>query len=309
MPTCPSCGDGNPVARRLGGDARLGNTRLGGACLVCPDCGHVWRGTSDPSGDPSGDPPADPPAPDAGLASLPDPRGTLRRSWRDSPPGAILTIETPVDDPPDAPFPAGERHRFDADGARRLTTRCGFILGRERSEIRAGRRWSIIEAIRAPAPGGAETALGYLAALTVSRRAAGARIASMAVGWGQAGAGAGREGARERPALWGLGTDLEAMAAENPILREGLEAGRFALFDRAAAGEHRAWGPVLSPDGLPWFDGVVLLTPSSPETRRGMRAAAAGWPDGGARVVDPYRPPPPSPHAAPDAAPANGPEP
>ncbi len=251
MIRCPICGDQDAQDRTVGGSG-------GFACL---DCGHVWRRPE--AGDGGGE----------NLAAAADPRELLRALWRARDPGAVIVVSAPAGEPAGSPFAEGEWHRFAPAGMARLIVRCGFRVLAQRRTARAGRPWLTIEAERR-ADDGAAVAGTYLAELAAARQRAAERIAAAG---------------ERRAALWGLGSDLAAMAAAVPLLREGLEAGRFALFDQSAAGQERHGRPVAAPASLSVFDGVVFPTPSSASVRGGMRLAAAGW--SRAHFVDPYDPP------------------
>jgi hypothetical protein len=250
MHICPVCG-AQDAARRTSGESDS---------FFCLDCAHIWRM------------PVGAGAADGGLAAMAGPRDALRRLWRITPPGEAVTVSAPVDDPPDAAFPDGEWNRFSAEGLRLLIARCGFRRRSEYFRRAAGRCRLTVEATRVPPPGGAAAARAYLDDLTAARRRAAARIAAVT----------------EPAALWGVGSDLTIMAATVPALREGLATGRFALFDRTAAGKTHYGQAVASPDALPTFGGVVFPTPSSGDVRREMRAAALRWVGAQIRFVDPY---------------------
>lgn len=91
----------------------------------------------------------------------------------------------------------------------------------------------------------------------------------------------------EQSAVWGLGSDWQAMLTEEPVLRDVLIAGRLSLFDQSLAGMQVEGRPVLLPTELPGFPGPILITPSVPRIREEMRACA---PTGGFvdRLFDPY---------------------
>jgi len=224
----------------------------------------LWRhpniGDSSPAG----------PAALANLAALADPRAELRALWRASAPGATVSVSAPIGDATRTVFARDEWHCFSEVGILRLFSRCGFGVRAWRRVDHDGRRRLEADIERLADGDGAGVAARYLSGLVAARRRAAERLVVV-----------------EGPAaLWGIGSDLTAMASALPALREKLEGGRFAFFDQARVGQECHGRIVDSPASLDIFAGTVYPTPSSVSVRCSMRVAALGWER--ARFVDPY---------------------
>lgn len=288
-PSCPLCRCLFPQ----GGEVQRGEIRR---CLAC---GHAWRTDCDVSPQPSApislseisvpwEPPAlhlrpgmpvpAQPGPTYGLIVLDDvlpfeerPRALLRQIRRLLTPSGRLAI-TGADTPDGAPLTwnSTARRHFTPGHLERLTQAMGFqSLGLHRRDGRFVLTLTLLEEISPAA-----MAAGFIAALGRRRRLAAARCLAVALHAGQS-------------AVWGLGSDWQAMLTQEPTLRDALTAGRLSLFDQSLAGTQADGQPVLSPTALPGFSGPILLTPSVPRIREEMRdrARVTGFGD---RLFDPY---------------------
>lgn len=93
---------------------------------------------------------------------------------------------------------------------------------------------------------------------------------------------------KERPALWGVGGDLERMLDRSGELAEALAGGAFILADGGLAGRRYAGRTVLEPAELASVAGPVALTPRPIKTRASMADAAARLGIAAARLRNPY---------------------
>lgn len=218
------------------------------------------------------------PGPTHGLIILDDvlafeeqPRALLRQIRRLLKPAGWLVIAG-VDAADNGPLAwnSGYRRHFTLRHLERLTHGMGF----QSQDLRRqdGRFVLTLTLLEELSP--AAMATGFIAALRRRRRLAAERCLAVAL---QA----------EQSAVWGLGSDWQAMLVEEPALRDVLIAGRLSLFDQSLAGMRAEGRPVLLPTELPGFPGPVLITPSAPRIREEMcdRALTAGFAD---RLFDPY---------------------
>lgn len=271
----------------------------GGDVWHCLACGHVWRTDPGVPLRPSvpvslseiqlpwippalhlrpGMPVPAQPGPTYGLIILDDvltfeerPRALLRQirqlltsaGWL-----AITGVDTPDNEP--LTWNSGARRHFTPRHLERLTHGMGFqTQDLRRQDGRFVLTLTLLEEVSPEA-----MATGFISVLGRRRRMAAARCRAVAL---QA----------EQSAVWGLGSDWQAMLTEEPALRDVLTAGRLSLFDQSLAGMQADGRPVLSPTALPGFPGPILITPGVPRIREEMldRARMAGFVD---RLFDPY---------------------
>lgn len=205
------------------------------------------------------------------LTFVAQPRALLRQIRRLLAPAGWLSI-TGADRPDTEPLTldAGACRHFTSQQLERLTHTVGF----QSQDLRrlGGRFVLTLKLLEEVTP--ATIATGFIAALRHRRCLAAERCRAVAL---QA----------DQSAVWGLGSDWQAMVSEEPTLLDVLSGGRLSLFDQSLAGS-QAWGrPILSPMELPGFSGPILITPSVPRIREEMcnRALTAGFAD---RLFDPY---------------------